>query len=122
MNRKPRLILVSGPGASGKTFISKHLARACSKAVYLDKDSLASVFVEALLHLSGEPHDQRDSEVYFTKIRPLEYKALLSVASDNLRLGSDVIADAPFIREVMDNDWMSQLPDVIGHPVNVWTL
>ena len=40
-----RLIMVVSPPASGKTFISKELAKALKHVVYLDKDTLIVLYL-----------------------------------------------------------------------------
>ncbi|MGN7862820.1 AAA family ATPase [Microbacterium sp. 22303] len=89
-------VAVVGPAGSGKSTVARELARGAS-AVYLDKDTLAGPLVEAALAASGhESTDRESSDFYRTRLMPSEYTALFAVAGDNLRLGHDIVLDAPF--------------------------
>ena len=105
-----KLILIAGYAGNGKTHFGHLLARVYS-AVYVDKDSVSRDFTEALLKsYGGSPHD-RESETYIQKVRPLEYQEMMKVATENLRLGKNVICSAPFIKELNDPSWMTELED-----------
>lgn len=103
---RPTVVFVIGPAGSGKSSVGKRLA-AMTGATYLDKDSVARRFVEALLVAAGDDPNARDnSEYYRQELMPLEYAALLDVARDNLRLGRPVVLDAPFVRYFGDRDYL----------------
>jgi predicted kinase len=97
-----KLYFVIGPAGSGKSTLSALIAERTG-AAYLDKDSLATPFTEALLEQAGADRHERDgNEFYQSVIMGLEYSALLQVAGDNLRLGNSVVLDAPFVRYFPD--------------------
>ena len=120
--RRPSLLLVAGPGASGKTYVAERLGRQIPGAVLLDKDTLAEKFTDKLLALAGESSSQRDSEKYTKEFRPLEYDALLSVAKQNLQIGRTVLAVAPFSFEVTNDRWLRHIETDVPAGVVVRTV
>ena len=74
-----------------KNTVGKKIAEQL-RYVYLDKDTIAQPFVEALNPIKND----RESTLYLNTIRPLEYQVLLDVAEENLRLGQSVVLSAPF--------------------------
>ncbi len=100
-----RLILVGGFSGSGKSEFGQSLATILT-AAYLDKDTLTRPFVEETLrHLGGDPND-RDSDTYRSKVRPLEYEVLMDAAHENIRCGSTTVVSAPLLLEVVDDVWL----------------
>ncbi|MGI4812206.1 MAG: AAA family ATPase [Janthinobacterium lividum] len=73
------LIVFGGLPGTGKTTVAQMLARKLA-AVYLRIDTLEQAFIA-----SGDGHSD---------IGPAGYLAAYAVASDNLRLGSTVVADS----------------------------
>lgn len=105
----PRAILVVGPAGSGKSTVARAVARLAG-AAYLDKDTLCGPLVGALLGALGESPDARESsDVYVAQVMPVEYRTLLAVAADNLRLGGDVVIDAPFAGMLEDPGFLARL-------------
>ncbi len=91
------LFFVIGPAGSGKSTVSTLIARHL-RAAYLDKDSVATLFTEALLTAHGsDPHERDNNEYYQHVVMDLEYQTLLRLAGDNLRVGTPVVLDAPFV-------------------------
>lgn len=112
----PTLYVVIGPAGSGKSTLAKLLAQQ-KGAAYLDKDSLATYFTEALLKLSGnDPHERDNSDFYQSSVMDLEYATLLRVAGDNLRLGLSVVLDAPFGRYLGREDYLEEAAQKYGWP------
>lgn len=107
MRRK--LILVGGLPGSGKTYIGTKLAKSTDISSYIDKDTLSCLFTEKILVLSGSCSDDRESSCYLNNARDLEYKAMIDMAFENLKLGKSVICSAPFIKEFSDKDWLKNL-------------
>lgn len=105
MNKK--LILVASPPASGKTYVSEHLAQAMEHIVYLDKDHLADL-LRAAFAVSGKEVDM-DSEFYINNLRASEYSTILNIAFSALRFEDSVILNAPFGKEVRDVEYMTEL-------------
>jgi predicted kinase len=94
----PTAFFVIGPAGSGKSTVSKLLARELG-AAYLDKDALATGFTELILSMNGnDPHERDNNALYQSRILPIEYQTLLRVCGDNLAVGASVVIDAPFGR------------------------
>ena len=102
-----KLILIGGVAGSGKTYIGKELSK--STAIFIDKDTISRFFTESLLIALGSNKDDRESEIYSSKVRDLEYGTMMKHAFENIALGHNVICSAPFIAQYQDNDWISDL-------------
>lgn len=115
----PKLYFVIGPAGSGKSTVSTQIARH-SHAAYLDKDSVATFFTEALLELAGTDKHERDNNEYYQRaVMDLEYRTLLRLAGDNLRLGSSVVLDAPFVRYFPQADFLERASVEHNWPTDV---
>lgn len=104
---KKRMILVTSPPASGKTFVSQQLAKKLPHVVYLDKDALIPLSKRIFL-VAGEEYN-RSSEFFEEHIRNFEYEAILDIAFEALKYEDLVLINAPFTREVRNNDYMINL-------------
>ncbi|WP_258060721.1 AAA family ATPase [Rathayibacter rathayi] len=103
-----RLYIVIGPAGSGKSTVSTRLARRL-RAAYVDKDSVATLFTESLLRLAGTDPQTRDDNVYYQDhVLEVEYRTLLRLAGDNLRLGTPIVLDAPFVRFFPQEDFLEK--------------
>ena len=102
----PSLFFVIGPAGSGKSSVSKVLAGRIG-AAYIDKDSVATFFTEAMLELAGTDPSERDNNDFYQRVvMTIEYRTLLRIAGDNLRLGISVVLDAPFVRYFSQADFL----------------
>ena len=101
------LILVTSPPASGKTFVSKQFAKRFRNIVYLDKDAL--VPLSNRIFLAGNEEINRSSAFFEENIRNYEYIAILDIAFEALEYADLVLINAPFTREVRDNDYIRDL-------------
>jgi predicted kinase len=100
------LVLVAGYAGSGKTETGKLLAQATGWAL-VDKDTITRPMTERLLEqLHGDPHD-RQTQLYLTHVRPLEYECLMRTGWENIECGTSTILAAPFLHEVRDADWVA---------------
>lgn len=102
-----RLILVASPPASGKTYISKKLAKALKHVVYLDKDTLIVLSHQIFKVMNQEVN--RSSDFFEEYIRNYEYDAVLALAMEALEYDDIVLINAPFTREIRDNVFIDNL-------------
>ncbi len=102
-----RLILVTSPPASGKTYISKQLAKALNHVVYLDKDTLIVLSHQIFKVANAEVN--RSSDFFEQNIRNYEYDAVLALAMEALEYDDIVLINAPFTREIRDVAFVEDL-------------
>ncbi len=106
------LILITSPPASGKTFIAKKLAEALGECVYLDKDSVI-VLSRRIFEVAGEPFD-RSSDFFERNVRDYEYEAIMAIALEALDYSSHVLVNAPFNRELRDEEYLRRLRETLA--------
>jgi predicted kinase/transcriptional regulator with XRE-family HTH domain len=105
---RPMLVLVGGYAGSGKTEFGGFLSSITGWTL-LDKDMLTRPLAEGLLvSLGGDPND-RHTPLYRERVRPLEYRCLLSTAYENLMRGVSTVLAAPFVAEIADEAWLSRM-------------
>ena len=102
-----RLILVTSPPASGKTYISMKLSENLKHIVYLDKDTLIPLSKQIFL-VAGEEYN-RSSEFFEKYIRDYEYITILDLAFEALKYDEKVLINAPFTREIRDVEYVKNL-------------
>ncbi|MCD0442479.1 AAA family ATPase [Glycomyces sp. A-F 0318] len=104
----PHLVIIGGYAGSGKSELGRTLARLTSWAM-VDKDTTTRPVVEKALEVMGTSPNDRESDIYLNEVRPREYEAMMATITENLTSGSNVIATAPFIRELRDEAWLQRL-------------
>ena len=104
---KKKLILITSPPACGKTYVAKNLAKALNNCVYLDKDDLI-VLSRKIFEVANEPFD-RSSDFFHEWIRDAEYDAIMEIGLDALNYNDTIILNAPFKKEIRDQEWISNL-------------
>jgi hypothetical protein len=93
------LVVVGGFAGCGKTEFGRFLS-SITGWTHLDKDALTRPLVESLLaSLDADPND-RHTEFYLRRVRPMEYRCLLSATFNNLDSGISTIVTAPFLQEM----------------------
>jgi len=102
-----KLILVSAPPASGKTYVSMKLAEKLRHVVYLDKDSLIPLS-NLVFEMAHEPND-REGPFFEKTLRDPEYEVILSMALDALHYDDIVLINAPFGREIRNKEYIEGL-------------
>lgn len=102
-----RLILVTSPPASGKTYISKKLAENLKHVVYLDKDTLIGLS-NVIFDVAGQERN-RSSDFFEAHIRDAEYEVIVALAMEALHYDDIVLINAPFTREIRDDAYMARL-------------
>jgi nicotinamide riboside kinase len=104
---KKRMILVTSPPASGKTFVSKQLAKKLPHIVYLDKDALVPLSNRVFCVANEEIN--RSSPFFEENIRNYEYDVILNIGFEALEYADLVLINAPFTREVRNNEYITDL-------------
>lgn len=102
-----RLLLVTSPPASGKTYISKKLAERLKHVVYLDKDTLIPLSKQ-IFAVANQPYD-RSSDFFEKYIRNYEYITIVDLALEALKYDDIVLINAPFTREIRNPEYISNL-------------
>jgi predicted kinase/transcriptional regulator with XRE-family HTH domain len=105
---RPSLILIGGYAGSGKTELGHLLARLTGWPL-LDKDVLTRPLVESLLYALHQDPNDRQSDIYRDRVRPVEYRALLNAVLTQLGVGSSCLVTAPFLQEMPDERWLKRL-------------
>jgi predicted kinase len=82
-----------GVAGSGKTTLARRILRRIW-AVYLDNNHIVDAFFP----------DTRNGRRY-EKLRPRFYRALYTIAEENLRAGNSVMLDVPHVKEIQDPEW-----------------
>ncbi len=93
-----KMILVTSPPASGKTYVSKQLAKTLKHVVYLDKDTLIPLS-NRVFDVEGQERN-RSSDFFEKNIRDYEYETILNVGLEALEYEDTVLINAPFTSEV----------------------
>ncbi|KQK25183.1 ATPase [Chryseobacterium aquaticum] len=102
-----RLILVTSPPASGKTYISKKLSEKLKHIVYLDKDTLIPLSKQIFL-VAGEEYN-RSSDFFEKYIRDYEYTTIVDLALEALNYDDKALINAPFTREIRSSEYINNL-------------
>lgn len=102
-----KLVLIGGMPGSGKTYIGKELAK--KTGLFVDKDTISRFFTEKMLLELGSNIDDRESDIYLSNVRDLEYETMMKHAFENLELGHNVLCSAPFIKEFGDEKWLDDM-------------
>lgn len=113
---KKKLIIVSAPPASGKTYISQKLAENLKHVVYLDKDDLVPLSNVAY-KLTGEPL-KREGEFFEKNLRNVEYDVILNQGLEALRYEDIVLINAPFSREIRNPEWVKKMRERLQKEYN----
>lgn len=104
----PHLVLIGGYAGSGKSELGRTLSRLTGWAM-VDKDTTTRPVVEKALEVMGSSPNDRESDLYLSEVRPREYEAMVATITENITSGGNVIATAPFIKELQDDAWIQRL-------------
>lgn len=107
MMKTKRLILVTSPPASGKTYISKKLSEKLKHIVYLDKDTLIPLSKQIFV-AAGEEYN-RSSDFFEKYIRDYEYTTIVDLALEALNYDDKALINAPFTREIRSAEYINNL-------------
>ena len=111
-----KLIIVSAPPASGKTYVSMKLAETLKHVVYLDKDSLVPLSNVAY-QVAGLPA-AREGEFFQHYLRDVEYNVILDMAFQALKYDDLVLINAPFTKEIHTPYFIVSLREKLEHDYN----
>ena len=106
-----KLILVTSPPASGKTYVSKKLAEALRHVVYLDKDTLITLSKQIFV-VAGEEYN-RSSDFFINNVRDYEYETIVTLALEALNYDNIVLINAPFTKEIRDLNYIKRLKEIL---------
>ena len=120
-----KLIIVSAPPASGKTYVSMKIAESLEHVTYLDKDSLVPLSNVAY-KIAGIPVE-REGEFFHKNIRDVEYDVILEMAFTALNYEDIVLINAPFTSEIHHPEYIANLRKKLkekynAHLVIVWVV
>ena len=107
-----RLIFVTSPPACGKTKLSKKFAAELKHVVYLDKDTLIPLSKQ-IFAVAGEEYN-RSSKFFEKEIRDYEYDVILDLAFEAIKYENLVMVNAPFTREIRDNEYINALREKLA--------
>lgn len=105
---RPQIVLIGGYAGSGKTELGRMIVRETGWGMF-DKDSTTRAVVEAALEALGQQPSDREGATYLDIIRPAEYEALMDAMAENVACGASVVVTAPFLRELSNPGWLSQV-------------
>ncbi len=101
LKASPRLAyVVAGPAGSGKSTFGRALA-SVTGAMVIDQDIATNPLMASLAALVGAGDDLDHPQLRGT-VREARYQCVIDIASDNGRLGHDVVMIAPFTAESSD--------------------
>ena len=106
-----KLILVTSPPSSGKTYVSKKLAKVLKHVVYLDKDTLIPLSKQIFV-AAGEEYN-RSSPFFEQFIRDFEYETVVDLALEALEYDDIVLINAPFSDEIRDKNYIQNLKNML---------
>ena len=102
-----KLILVTSPPSSGKTYVSKKLAKVLKHVVYLDKDTLIPLSKQ--IFVAADEEYNRSSPFFEKFIRDYEYETIVDLALEALEYDDIVLINAPFSQEIRDENYIQNL-------------
>lgn len=109
-SKNTSLIIVTGLAGSGKTTLSKQIAK--ERALpYFDYDTLTEPFLQ---RLHSDVYPEKDYAGFCAEWRNESYAIFFNTIAENLKLGINVVASAPCTRELTMNTFISRFKQQHG--------
>ncbi len=108
---KTKFVLITGCAGAGKTTLGQELIKKLHY-LYVDKDTLTRKFTDLILEYNGSSKEDRESDFYCSKVRPIEYEIAIDFCLENLKLGNNVMLIMPMISYITNYETFNQLINI----------